>query len=125
MTAPTFADVKNLLDDLADTHDPDERKRVFGRHNPEGGFGWETEEDLLASYVLREPYANTRLIDPSAYWDKKPEDLIGSMKYCPLVYMLANQRMPRILPGTNRRYATKEEIEMLIDYVFSLLPKKP
>lgn len=123
MTAPTFADVQAILFDIADAHDPEMRKRIYARHNPlPGGYSWETEDDFMASFVDSPPNTNVRLFDPLTFCGQSDDDLKTKFNVCPLVYMLAQQRMPVIRPDTKRRYATDAEIATIIAYLRSLCP---
>ena len=116
MTAPTFEQVKALLIELADAKDENIRDGIYGRHNPTGGYSWETEPELLASTVIR-PTGTQQLIPALDYRSMSDDDVKAK---CTMIFMLNTQRMPPLKPGTRRRDATPAEIAMLIAYVRTL-----
>jgi hypothetical protein len=117
MTAtPTFEQVKALLITLADAEDENVRDGIYGRHNPTGGYSWESEPELLASTVIR-PGTVRRLVPPLDYKGMKDDDITAQ---CTMIMMLAAKNMPPPKADTARRYATPDEIALLVAYVKAL-----
>lgn len=117
--APTFADVKAILDTLTQNCNPDRMKAVHNAPN----FGWETVEQLKS--VVVQPYGpgggDYPLIDM---------DLVrqGQGDQTNLVVALAsptgvdfNGQMPRNPPA--RRYATKDEVATIVAWLNAGLPE--
>jgi len=111
-----FGAVQTLLDTLADTPSEALRIQVYGRHDMQGRFSWDDEASLIAA--IADPRGTAqRLVAPLDY-AKMTDAEIGQQ--CKLVFMLSAQApsptpaMPRLRAGTNRRYATADEIETIL-----------
>jgi hypothetical protein len=111
-----FGAVQALLDTLADTPSEALRIQVYGRHDAQGRFSWDDEASLIAA--IADPRGTAqRLVAPLDYANMTDAE-IGQQ--CKLVFMLSSQSpgaspaMPRLRAGTNRRYATADEIETII-----------
>lgn len=120
---PTFADVQSILFTIADAKNENERDQIYGRHDGKGRFSWEDEQSLLAS--VANPYGggDVRLVDPLNYGAMSADEVRSR---CTLIKKLTVQpgdsapAMPRLRPGTNRRYATGDEIDTIIRWLQSL-----
>lgn len=117
--AATFQQVQDILNTLADTQDPNARDQVYGRHDSQARFSWDTEQALLTA--IADPRGSaTRLIP---YLDYAKLTLDQVKVQCTMIKMLTTQpgaqtpAMPRLRDGTNRRYATCEEINTIISWL--------
>ncbi|HEX7642346.1 MAG TPA: hypothetical protein VF472_09120 [Burkholderiaceae bacterium] len=114
----TFEQVRDILNTIADTQDPNARDQVYGRHDAQGRFSWDTQEDLIAA--IADPRGTpTRLLTRHDYRNMPPETI---KKECKMLSMLIGNppAMPRLREGTNRRPATPAEIDIIVSWVKTL-----
>ncbi len=115
----TFQQVQDILNALADTQDPNARDQVYGRHDAQARFSWDDENALLTA--IADPRgAPTRLIPYLDYSRLSPDQV---RQQCTMLKMLTTQpgaqtpAMPRLRAGTNRRYATADEINLIVAWL--------
>jgi len=124
--AATFEQVRDILNTLADTHDIDARDQVYGRHDAQARFSWDDEPSLLKA--IADPRGTaTRLIPDIDYARLSPDQV---KVQCTMLKMLTPQNgndpaMPRLRPGTNRRYASPDEIDVIVAWLQSLPFPRP
>ncbi|HEY8023831.1 MAG TPA: hypothetical protein VIF60_04655 [Burkholderiaceae bacterium] len=120
--AATFQQVQDILNTLADTQDPNARDQVYGRHDAQARFSWDDENALLSA--VADPRGSpTRLIPYLDYSKLTPDEV---KQKCTMLKMLiaqpgsATPAMPRLRPGTNRRYARPDEIDLIVAWLQTL-----
>ncbi len=124
--AATFEQVRDILNTLADTQNPNARDQVYGRHDARGRFSWDDQQALLTA--IADPRGtDTRLIPNLDYSKLTPDEV---RQQCTMLKMLtsqngANPAMPRLRPGTNRRYARPDEIDAIVSWLQSLPFPRP
>ena len=125
--AATFEQVRDILNTLADTQDPNARDQVYGRHDAQARFSWDDEQALLTA--IADPRgAPTRLIPYLDYAKLTPDEV---KQECNMLAMLITQkgaqnpRMPRLRPGTNRRFAEPKEIDLIVSWLQALPFPRP
>ena len=109
-----------ILNALADTQDPNARDQVYGRHDAQARFSWDDENALLTAIAdsARRAYAAGI---PYLDYSRLPPDQVRQQ--CTMLKMLTTQpgaqtpAMPRLRAGTNRRYATADEINLIVAWL--------
>ncbi|ASG20373.1 hypothetical protein [Nitrospirillum viridazoti] len=123
---PTFTDVQTILFTItASQDDVQARYEIYGRHDAQGRYSWETERELLTS--IANPYgggqasSDTPLIPDLPYATMSDADITQK---CALVRMLSPSadgktpaRMPVLSPATARRHATADELATIRDWL--------
>ncbi|TWB80265.1 hypothetical protein FBZ87_102689 [Nitrospirillum amazonense] len=118
---PTFADVQTILFTItASQDDIQERIEIYGRHDAQGRYSWETEPELLAS--IANPYGkgDVQLIPDKPYATMSDEQIT---QQCPLVSKLSPgtdgspPAMPPLSPATARRHATADELATIRNWL--------
>ncbi|MDZ5648232.1 hypothetical protein [Nitrospirillum sp. BR 11828] len=121
---PTFADVQTILFTItASQDDIQERIEIYGRHDAQGRYSWESERELLAS--IANPYGrgDIPLIPDLPYATMSDADITQK---CTLVNKLSpgtdgsDPVMPPLSPATARRYARPDELATIRDWLRTL-----
>ncbi|TWB40590.1 hypothetical protein [Nitrospirillum pindoramense] len=121
---PNFADVQTILFTItASQDDIQERIEIYGRHDAQGRYSWETEQELLTSIANPHGKGDVRLI-PNLNYAAMTDDEIT--KQCTLVSKLSpgadgsDPAMPPLSPATARRYARPDELATIRDWLRTL-----
>jgi|GEM_PF-3532552 len=125
--AATFEQVQDILNTLADTKDPNARDQVYGRHDAQARFSWDTEQALLTA--IADPRGTATRLVPYLDYSKLTSDQVKVQ--CTMLKMLTTQpgaqnpAMPRLRDGTSRRYAKPEEIDAIVSWLQALPFPRP
>lgn len=119
---PTFADVQTILFTItASQDDIQERFQIYGRHDAQGRYSWESERELLTSIANPHGDGDVQLIADKPY---ATMDDLTITRECKLLFMLSPDpdangriRMPPLSPATARRHATAEELATIRDWL--------
>ncbi|MEC4593621.1 hypothetical protein VPG91_21655 [Nitrospirillum amazonense] len=118
---PTFNDVQTILFTItASQADVQERIEIYGRHDAQGRYSWESERELLTS--IANPYGkgDVQLVPDLPYATMSDDDIT---KQCTLVSKLSPSAdgsppaMPPLSPATARRHATADELATIRDWL--------
>ncbi|TWB30635.1 hypothetical protein [Nitrospirillum bahiense] len=125
---PTFTDVQTILFTItASQDDVQARYEIYGRHDAQGRYSWETEPELLAS--IANPYGGGQVSSDIQLIPDLPYATLSDAQItaqCALVRMLSPgadgspARMPVLSPATARRHATADELATIRDWLRTL-----
>jgi hypothetical protein len=121
MTTPTFADVQNILNTIANCKVEDARFGIYGRHDTRGRYSWETEKDLVNS-IAHFPTmgGDIPLFSKVDYRGMSDQELLDNCRFLKMISPAGSAPMPRVAPGSGRRKATEAELATIRGWIRTL-----
>jgi hypothetical protein len=121
MTTPTFADVQAILNTIANCKVDDVRFGIYGRHDTQGRYSWETEQDLVNS-IAHFPTmgGDIPLFSKVDYRGMTDTQLVQHCRFLQMISPAGSGPMPRVAPGSGRRKATEAELVTIRGWIRTL-----